>query len=76
MNFLIPDNIPDKKPTDSEIKNEYKIMDYNKYYILMDENIIAENMDLETALILTKALFEEYYNSSIKITIVRMIESD
>lgn len=33
-----------------------------KYIVLIDGKPVAENMDMETALILVKGLFEEYYN--------------
>ena len=48
-------------------------MEINKYKVLIDECIIAENMPIETALILIKALFEEYYEDhSMKISIMEM----
>lgn len=52
-------------------------MECDKYKVLIDETTIAENMGIETALILVKALFEEYYNDhSMKIIIKRMEETD
>lgn len=32
-----------------------------KYKVIVDNMVVAENMDLETATILVKALFERYY---------------
>ena len=37
-------------------------MSENKYYVTIDNRTIAENMTLEYALILVKAIFETYYN--------------
>lgn len=37
-------------------------MEENRYEVLIDNMVVAENMDLKTATILVKALFEEYYN--------------
>lgn len=39
-------------------------MNEKKYKILIDNVTIANNMDLTTATILIKALFNEYYNDS------------
>ena len=36
-------------------------MEELKYDVYIDSNIAAENMDLDTAIILVKALFERYY---------------
>ena len=33
-----------------------------KYEVLIDNDVIAEGMDIKTATILVRALFEEYYN--------------
>ena len=37
-------------------------MNERKYKVLIGNIVIAEGMDLKTAAILMKALFEEYYN--------------
>lgn len=37
-------------------------MTERKYKVLIDNNVVAENMDIKTTTILAKALFEEYYN--------------
>ena len=45
-------------------------MNCDKYIIMDRGNIIARGMPLETALILLKALFQEYWNdTSVKYTI-------
>ena len=33
-----------------------------KYKVLIDNDVVAEEMDIKTATILVRALFEEYYN--------------
>lgn len=40
-------------------------MNYNKYRITDRGHIIAEYMSLETALILLKALLQEYWNDTL-----------
>lgn len=43
-----------------------------KYSVMVGYEIVAENMDIKTALILIGALMEEYYEEpNIKISIVR-----
>ena len=37
-------------------------MSEKKYYVTIDNHTIAENMTLEYALILIKAIFETYYS--------------
>lgn len=37
-------------------------MEERKFKVLIDETVVANNMNLDTATILVKALFEEYYN--------------
>ena len=34
----------------------------SKYKVLIDNTVIAEEMDIKTATVLIRALFEEYYN--------------
>lgn len=36
-------------------------MSRKKYKVLLDQEVVAENMSIDTALILVKALFEKYY---------------
>ena len=44
-----------------------------KYKVLIDGVVCAENMDIKTATILIKALFEQYYNDhSMTISIKEM----
>ena len=33
-----------------------------KYKVLINNDVVAEGMDIKTATILVRALFEEYYN--------------
>ena len=50
-------------------------MSENKYYVTIDNHTIAENMTLEHALILVKAIFETYYNDhSLVVAIAEMKE--
>lgn len=37
-------------------------MNDTKYYVLLNDKVIAARMDIEIALALVKALFEKYYN--------------
>lgn len=37
-------------------------MGENKYFVTIDNKTIADNMSLEIALMLVKAVFNEYYN--------------
>ena len=49
-------------------------MDEFTYTVLMDDNPVAEKMDLEHALTLAKALFEKYYREDdISVTIQRNV---
>jgi hypothetical protein len=34
----------------------------NKYMVLINNSVVARDMDIRTATVLVKALFEEYYN--------------
>lgn len=34
----------------------------NKYMVLVNNTVVARDMDLRTASVLVRALFEEYYN--------------
>lgn len=38
-------------------------MDENKYFVSIDNKTIADNMSLEIALMLVKAVFNEYYKN-------------
>ena len=37
-------------------------MEERRYKVLIDNMVVSERMDLKTAIILVKALFDEYYN--------------
>ena len=37
-------------------------MEEKKYKVLINNEVVAQDMDIKTATILVKALFEEYYN--------------
>lgn len=48
-------------------------MNENKYYLKIDNRIIAERISLEHALIFIKSIFENYYNDhEIVISIAEM----
>lgn len=36
-------------------------MSIKKYKVILDNEVVAESMDIDTALMLVKALFEKYY---------------
>ena len=38
-------------------------MEERRFKVLIDNMVVANNMDLKTATILVKALFDEYYNN-------------
>lgn len=37
-------------------------MGENKYRVLINNTVVAKDMDIKTATVLVRALFEEYYN--------------
>ncbi len=47
-------------------------MNEERYEVLIDSIVVAEGMELHTAIILVKALFEEYYNDSFMVSIREM----
>lgn len=49
-------------------------MNKNKYKILINDTVVAENMDMETATILIKALFEKYYNDHAMIVSIKEMD--
>ena len=56
-----------------------KRMNENKYYLKIDNRIIAERVSLEHALIFIKSIFENYYNDHeivISIAEMRRYEDD
>ena len=49
----------------------------DKYKVLVDNVVFARDMDIRTATILVKALFEEYYNDyTMAVTIKREDRTD
>lgn len=49
-------------------------MTEKKYRVLVDDTVVAENMNLETALLLAKALFEKYYAEYLMVVSVTEME--
>ena len=49
-------------------------MEERKYKVMIDNMVVAENMDLNTATILVKALFDEYYNDFNMVVSVKAID--
>lgn len=48
-------------------------MSVKRYEIMLDNEVVAKEMDIDTALILVKALFDKYYcDSSMTISIMEM----
>ena len=43
------------------LRCKYK-MSEKKYKVLINNEVVAEGMDIKTATVLIRALFEEYYN--------------
>ena len=37
-------------------------MEKKRYKVLIDNTVVAQDMDIKTATVLVRALFEEYYN--------------
>ena len=37
-------------------------MEEKRYKVLIDNTVVAQDMDIKTAPVLVRALFEEYYN--------------
>ena len=46
-------------------------MEERRYKVLIDNIVVAEKMNLETAIILVKALFQEYYNDHTMVVSVK-----
>lgn len=49
-------------------------MTERKYEVLVNERTVAEEMDLKTATILVRALFEEYYNDYFMVVSIKEME--
>lgn len=47
-----------------------------KYKVLIDGMVVANNMDINTATILVKALFNEYYNDSTMVISIQAIDDE
>lgn len=51
-------------------------MSETKYLVRMDGTVVAENMRIEDALLLIKALANEYYNSMHMGSVIELTEMD
>lgn len=52
-------------------------MNESKYTVMIGNDIAAENMNLSTAMLLAKSIFEDcYLEPNLSVTIVRMDEED
>ena len=49
-------------------------MNEHRYKILINDTIVAENLNIETATILIKALFENYYNDHSMIVSIKEMD--
>ena len=49
-------------------------MEERRYNVLIDDMVVANNMDLSTATILVKALFNEYYNDDKMVISVKQMD--
>ena len=49
-------------------------MTEKRYKVLIDNQVVAQDMNIETAIILVKALFEKYYNDFAMTVSVREME--
>lgn len=58
------------------MKGGRKQVNEKKYEVLIDDKVVAERMDLTTATVLLKALFEEYYNDSFTVSVREMTKSE
>ena len=51
-------------------------MSVKRYEIMLDNEVVAKEMDLETALILVKALFDKYYCDSSMTISIKLMKRD
>ena len=51
-------------------------MEERRYKVLIDNMVVADNMDLKTATILAKALFEEYYNDYEMVVSIKKVDTE
>ena len=49
-------------------------MSEKRYKVLINNEVVADGMDIKTATILVRALFEEYYNDYLMTVSVREME--
>ena len=49
-------------------------MSEKRYKVLINNEVVADGMDIKTATILVRALFEDYYNDYLMTVSVREIE--
>ena len=49
-------------------------MNDKKYKVLINNEVVAEGMDIKTATILVRALFDEYYNDYAMTVSIKEIE--
>lgn len=49
-------------------------MNENQYFVTINNKTIAENMSLDTALIVVKAIFNEYYNDHSMVVAIEEME--
>lgn len=45
----------------------------NKYEVLINNEVVASDMDIKTATVLVRALFEEYYNDYAMIISIKQV---
>ena len=51
-------------------------MSRKKYKVVLDNEVVAENMDIDTALLLVKALFERYYCDNDMVVSIKEMERE
>lgn len=51
-------------------------MTERRYEVLIDNEVVAANMEMRTATILIKALFEEYYNECYMTVSIKEMERE
>ena len=74
---LNPDRIKIiRESADEAIKEKFgeKTMNEHRYKILINDTVVAENMDMEIVTILIKALFENYYNEHSMIVSIKEMD--
>lgn len=51
-------------------------MEETKYKVLIDNEVVAENMEIEIATTLIKALFEKYYNDYLMVVSIKQMSEE